>query len=63
MSSPPDLSSPNPPPDLPITCSHPRAPPYLPMSGTGHVQALGQAVGSQLGHPAMEQVLRFDLKK
>lgn len=46
----------------------PRGPSYLPMSGAGqwaagHVQALGEAVGTQLGHPALEQVLGFDLQK
>lgn len=40
-----------------------QAPSYLPVSGIGQVRALGQTVGSKLRHPALEQVLRFDLKK
>lgn len=30
---------------------------------TGHIQPLCQAVGTQLGHPALKQVLGFDLQK
>ena len=51
-----------------VTCPCPQGPSYLPVSGagrqaSGQVWVLGQAVGTQLGHPALEQVLGFDLQK